>query len=169
MMAITNLLMVGAALTMVAGQAPGDEEELCTVSLPNLGQNVVEDPPNGRILMDSSHYIRLLPPNSDPVWQEVDLDDNNPTGILASVSNSSDNNIISINCKETLAYFLLLCFSGRKQDLTVTLPSLCVAGRVGIRRTGSSLSTSAEQWMDIAYSMSPYRSNTSKPFALILR
>ncbi len=87
MMAIANMLLVGAVLTMVAGQAPGDEQELCTVSLPALGQNVVEDPPNGRILMDSSHYIRLLPPLSDPVWQEVDLDDNNPTGILSSVSN----------------------------------------------------------------------------------
>ncbi len=87
MMAIANMLMVSAVLTLVAGQAPGDEQELCTVSLPALGQNVVEDPPNGRILMDSSHYIRLLAPNSDPVWQEVDLDDNNPTGILASVSN----------------------------------------------------------------------------------
>ncbi len=85
-MMIANLLMVGGVLTMVAGQAPGDEHELCTVSLPALGHNVVEDPPNGRILMDSSHYVRLLPPNSNPVWQEVDLDDNNPTGILSSVS-----------------------------------------------------------------------------------
>ncbi len=95
MMAIANVLMVCAVLAIVAGQAPGDEQELCIVSLPALGENVVEDPPNGRILMDSSHYIRLLPPNSDPVWQEVDLDDNNPTEILASVSNSSDNNFIA--------------------------------------------------------------------------
>ena len=86
------LVMVGAVLTLVAGQAPGDEQELCTVSLPALGQNIVEDPPNGRILMDSSHYSRLLPPNPNPVWQEVDLDDNNPTGIHSSVSNFSDNN-----------------------------------------------------------------------------
>ncbi len=39
MLAIANLL-VGA---MVTGQAPGDEQELCTVSLPALGQNIVED------------------------------------------------------------------------------------------------------------------------------
>ncbi len=85
MIAIANLLMVGV-LAMVAGQAPGDEQELCTVSLPALGRNIVEDPPNGRILMDSSHYNRLLPPNSNPVWQAVDLDDNNPTGLQSSVS-----------------------------------------------------------------------------------
>ena len=43
MLAIANLLL--GVLTMVAGQAPGDESELCTVSLPSLGQNIVEDPP----------------------------------------------------------------------------------------------------------------------------
>ncbi len=84
-------LLLVSVLTLVAGQAPGDEQELCTVSLPNLGQNIVEDPPNGRILMDSSHYRRFLAPNSDPVWQEVDLDDNNPTGILSSVRRSLSN------------------------------------------------------------------------------
>ncbi len=49
LIAIANLLM--GVLTMVAGQAPGDEQELCTVSLPALGRNIVEDPPNGRILI----------------------------------------------------------------------------------------------------------------------
>ncbi len=87
MLAIANLLLVvGVLTTMVAGQAPGDEQELCIVSLPALDQNIVEDPPNGRILMDSSHYGRLLPPNSNPVWQAVDLDNNNPTGLQSSVS-----------------------------------------------------------------------------------
>ncbi len=153
-MMIANLLMVGAVLTMVAGQAPGDEQELCTVSLPNLGQNIVEDPPNGRILMDSSHYRRFLVPNSDPVWQEVDLDDNNPTGVLSSVSNSN---------KHTLQrnFSLLIFFSGQNKELPVCLLSLCAAGQVGTRTTGSSHSTSAEQWMDIAYSKCLYRLNTS--------
>ncbi len=71
---------------MTAGQAPGDEQELCTVSLPGAGQNVVEDPTNGRILMDSSHYERLLPENTGAVWQRLDLDSNNPGGIISSVS-----------------------------------------------------------------------------------
>ncbi len=87
MIAIANLLL--GVLTMVAGQAPGDEQEMCTVSLPALNLNIVEDPPNGKILMDSSHYSRLLPPNSNPVWQAVDLDNNNPDGLQSSVSNSS--------------------------------------------------------------------------------
>ena len=34
MIAIANLLV--GVLTMVAGQAPGDEQELCTVTLPAL-------------------------------------------------------------------------------------------------------------------------------------
>ncbi len=84
MIALTNLLL--GVLTMVAGQAPGDEQELCTVTLPALNRNIVEDPPNGRILMDSSQYSRLLSPNSNPVWQAVDLDDNNPVGLQSSVS-----------------------------------------------------------------------------------
>ncbi len=91
MIAIANLLMMMGMLTMVAGQAPGDEQELCTVFLPDLGENIVEDPPNGRILMDSTHYNRLLAPNSNPVWQAVDLDANNPIGLRSSVSNSRTN------------------------------------------------------------------------------
>ncbi len=58
MIAIANLLVT--VLTMVAGQAPGDEQELCTI--PALGVNVVENPPNnGRILIDSSHYKQVAP------------------------------------------------------------------------------------------------------------
>ncbi len=89
MLAVANLLLLLGVLTMVTGQAPGDEQEVCTVSALALGRNIVEDPPNGRILMDSSHYNQLLPPNSNPVWQAVDLDDNNPGGLQSSVSNSS--------------------------------------------------------------------------------
>ena len=72
----------------VTGQAPGDEDELCTVTLPSLNppQNVFIDPPNVVPLMDSSHYLRLLPPNPNPVWQRVDLDDNNPSGQQTNVS-----------------------------------------------------------------------------------
>ncbi len=79
-------LLLATILTVVRGQAPGDEQEVCVTSLPNLGQNIVEDPPNGIILMDSSHYARLIPPNSGAVWQEVDLDGNTMTGLQTSVS-----------------------------------------------------------------------------------
>ena len=72
----------------VIGQAPRDENPLCTEVLPSLDppQNVFMDPPNVVPLMDSSHYVRLLPPNPNPVWQRVDLDDNNPPGQQTTVS-----------------------------------------------------------------------------------
>ena len=72
----------------VTGQAPGDEDTLCTELLPSLNppQNVFMDPSNVVPLMDSSHYMRLLPPNPNPVWQRVDLDDNNPSGQGTTVS-----------------------------------------------------------------------------------
>ena len=78
------LLLVQA----VTGQAPGDENTHCTEFLPSLNppQNVFDDPPNVVPLMDSSHYISLLPPNPNPVWQSIDLDDNNPAGHSTTVS-----------------------------------------------------------------------------------
>ena len=83
-----ELILLASILALVAGQAPGDEDELCTVTLPSLipPQNVFMDPPNVVPLMDSSHYMRLLPPNPNPVWQRIDLDDNNPTGQGTTVS-----------------------------------------------------------------------------------
>ena len=105
MLAIANLLV--GVLTMVTGQVPGDKQELCTVSLPALGQNIVEDPPNGRILMNSSHYNRLLPPNANPVWQAVDLDMNNPVGLQSSVSRSCSNPSAIHSCAFLVNYSYL--------------------------------------------------------------
>ncbi len=100
-------LLLVSALTLVAGQAPGDEQELCTVTLPELLRNIVEDPPNGRILMDSSHYNRLLPPNANPVWQAVDLDMNNPVGLQSSVSRSCSNPSAIHSCAFLVNYSYL--------------------------------------------------------------
>ncbi len=97
-------LLLVSALTLVTGQAPGDEQELCTVSFPASNRNIVEDPPNGKILMDSSHYNRLLPPNSNPVWQAVDLDDNNPDGLQSSVSCSCINPSARHSCAFLVNY-----------------------------------------------------------------
>ena len=74
--------------TVVTGQAPGDEDTHCTEFLPSLNppRNVFVDPPNVVPLMDSSHYFRLLPPNYNPVWQSIDLDNNNPAGWATTVS-----------------------------------------------------------------------------------
>ena len=76
------LFLVLSQTVSVPRQAPGDENEHCTVVLPSLDppQNVFVDPPNVVPLMDSSHYSHLLPPNNNPVWQSIDLDNNNPTG-----------------------------------------------------------------------------------------
>ena len=67
----TNLLL------LVTAQAPGDGDELCTVTLPSICQNVPDYPTNVKPLMDSNHYDFLLPPSAGPVWQAVDNDDNN--------------------------------------------------------------------------------------------
>ena len=71
---------------VVTGQAPGDVSELCTVTLPDNGLNVFEDPPKEVPLMDTTHYEDFLPPDTDAVWQRVDLDDNNPPGQQTTVS-----------------------------------------------------------------------------------
>ena len=78
-----------ATVVVVTAQAPGDENELCTVILPSIGVNVIVYPPNVKPLMDSSHYEDLLPPAANfdpPVWQQVDNDNNNPSGLATSVS-----------------------------------------------------------------------------------
>ena len=66
--------------------APGDEEHLCqqlrelgTVSTPTYA-------PNMRILMDSFNYQNLLPVRIGAVWEQVDNDDMNPSGITTNVS-----------------------------------------------------------------------------------
>lgn len=78
-------------VVVVTAQAPGDEDELCTVTLPSVGQNVIVYPPNVKPLMDSNHYEDLLPSsvsssNPGSVWQSVDNDNNNAVGFTTSVS-----------------------------------------------------------------------------------
>ena len=81
----TVVVFVTGLLCLVAGGAPGDEDPIC------LGEELngilpPVYPPNSRVLLDSYHYFNLLPPQDGPVWQEVDLDDNNPDGTRTSVS-----------------------------------------------------------------------------------
>ena len=61
-------------LSQVMSQAPGDGDSFCTT----LSASIIPPfyPPNLMILMDSYHYINLIPvldPNSG-VWQQVDID-----------------------------------------------------------------------------------------------
>ena len=84
------LLAVAVGLSVLSGwccaQAPGDEDLFCTETFPSVGVNILDYPPEVKPLMDSRHYRQLLPPNLGAVWQEVDNDNNNPSGTRASVS-----------------------------------------------------------------------------------
>ena len=67
-------------------QAPGDAQSFCTETLPSVGVNILDYPPEVKPLMDSRHYQQLLPPYFGAVWQEVDNDNNNPINVRTSVS-----------------------------------------------------------------------------------
>ena len=67
-------------------QAPDDADPFCTVTLPGIGFNILGYAPEVKPLMDSRHYQNLLPPLANPVWQEVDNDNNNPSGTTTDVS-----------------------------------------------------------------------------------
>ena len=84
------LVAVAIMLSLLSGwscaQAPGDEQSFCTETLPSVGLNILNYPPEVKPLMDSRHYQQLLPPNTGAVWQTVDNDNNNPSNIRSSVS-----------------------------------------------------------------------------------
>ena len=67
-------------------QAPGDEDTFCTETLPSIGVNILDYPPEVKPLMDSHHYQQLLLPSMGAVWQEVDNDSNNLSGTTTNVS-----------------------------------------------------------------------------------
>ena len=78
-----------SAIELAAGvsiAAPGDEEPLCQ-QLRDLGAAPIPNyAPNMRILMDSWNYQNLLPTRTGAVWEQVDNDTNNPSGIATNVS-----------------------------------------------------------------------------------
>ncbi len=80
------LLHQSCQFLLVSASAPGDEDTFCVT----LGGSPVTTPPvhppNSRILMDSYHYINLLPPHGGAVWQFVDNDTNNEAGRGTEVS-----------------------------------------------------------------------------------
>ena len=81
---VLTTLRVAAAID---GVAPEDEDQLCTETLPAAGVfSRPYYPTNIKVLMDSYNYETLLPPQQNPVWQQVDLDTNNPTGETTNVS-----------------------------------------------------------------------------------
>ena len=85
------LVAVTTVLSLLSGwscaQAPGDEDPHCTETLPSIGVNILDYPPEVKPLMDSRHYWQLLPLNNmGAVWQQVDDDNNNPSGVTTNVS-----------------------------------------------------------------------------------
>ena len=69
--------------------APGDEEPLCgdlraagIAPIPAYSANM-------KVLMDSWNYQNLLPPRFGAVWDQVDNDNNNPSGPTTNVSFST--------------------------------------------------------------------------------
>ena len=83
------LVALTIALSVFDGtfaQAPNDVDPMCTELLPGVGVNILDYAPQVKPLMDSRHYQNLLPPHADAVWQEVDDDNNNPSGTTTDVS-----------------------------------------------------------------------------------
>jgi len=84
------LIAVVIVLSSLSGwscaQAPGDAQSYCLETLPNIGVNILDYPPEVKPLMDSRHYQALLPQNPGAVWQTVDNDNNNPSGTSTNVS-----------------------------------------------------------------------------------
>ena len=73
-------------IVVVGTTAPGDEEPYCeqlravgVAPIPVYSANM-------RVLMDSWNYQNFLPVRKGAVWEQVDNDMNNPSGITSSVS-----------------------------------------------------------------------------------
>ena len=66
--------------------APEDEEPLCEALRAHEVAPIPAYSANMRVLMDSWNYQNLLPTRIGAVWQQVDNDVNNPSGITTNVS-----------------------------------------------------------------------------------
>ena len=84
-MMLIFLLLAVASYQLASAQAPGDTSQVC-LDLRAAGIFIVGYPPNVKPLMDSRNYDNLLPNHQSPVWQRVDRDNNNPTGVVTTVS-----------------------------------------------------------------------------------
>ena len=86
MKCLVAVVIVTMVLSLLSGwccaQVPGDEDPHCTETLPSIGVNILDYPPEVKPLMDSRNYQQLLP----PVWQQVDNDNNNPGSTTTNVS-----------------------------------------------------------------------------------
>ena len=84
---LTVALLIFVAVS--AGVAPGDEDQLFCEQLRALGAAPIPAySASMRVLMDSWNYQNLLPPRTGAVWDQVDIDENNPSGMITNVSHS---------------------------------------------------------------------------------
>ena len=67
---------------LATASAPQDVDPFCNSE--NFSSPLFS--PNTRVLMDSFHYVNLLPPQDGAVWQQVDDDDNNRASSRTEVS-----------------------------------------------------------------------------------
>ena len=135
----TLMLVSLVVATTSAGVTPGDEDSICE-QLRSVG--VAPTPAysaNMRVLMDSWNYQNLLPPRIGAVWDQVDNDRNNPSGVTANVSHNNFMHDVGISRKHKLKHF----YSGfSNQILRVNKLSKCVGSVLVHRITGSSHSSS---------------------------
>ena len=78
-------ILAVASYQLASAQAPGDTSQVC-LDLRAAGIEILGYPPNVKPLMDSRDYENLVPDHQSPVWQRVDRDNNNPTGVATTVS-----------------------------------------------------------------------------------
>ena len=87
MFQIKFLMLVSlAVVTASGGVASGDEDLLCGNLRAEGAAPIPAYPANMRVLMDSWNYKNLLPPRTGAVWDQVDNDRNNPSGVAINVS-----------------------------------------------------------------------------------
>ena len=89
-MAMFRILMLVSlvVVTASAGVAPRDEEPFCSNLRAEGSAPIPGYSANMRVLMDSWNYQNLLPPRPGAVWDQVDNDINNPSGVTTNVSHS---------------------------------------------------------------------------------
>ena len=83
---LSALVLAFIFVTVSASVAPGDEEALCERLRASGAAPTPAYSSNMRVLMDSWNYQNLLPSRTGAVWDQVDNDMNNPSGVATNVS-----------------------------------------------------------------------------------
>ena len=141
-------------VSLIVAQAPGDSDNYCLMEfvggVPNPFFNNRIYAANARALMDSKDYIGLLQ-GQDPEdlpWQSVDNDDNNDDEFVTAVSQSY---VLYMKCVElqlAILYIFYICSGVSHCFKHVMDQCQCVDFLLGLKRTGSLLSTLVECYQE---------------------